>query len=62
MNTVYIQMSAGFELLTHYTMEMVVSGTSVPGQCYDPAEEQRIGPILKFVRRVYTIDRVGINN
>ena len=57
--------STGFEHLTHYTVELIVSGTFIPGQCYDPAEEQIrfAGPIaLRFVTRTYTLDRVGINS
>ena len=50
--------STGFEHLTHYTVEFIASPPPVPSQCYDPAEEQTFGPILRFVRRVYTVDAV----
>ena len=55
--------STGFEHLTHYTVELITAGTFVPGQCYDPVEEQTTmaGPVtLRFVYRIYTLDRVGI--
>ena len=41
-------------------MEIITINTPISGQCYDPAEEQAFSPTLKFVRRIYTIDRVGI--
>ena len=59
-----MSISTGFEHLTHYTVELLITGTFVPGQCYDVAEEQTrmAGPItLRFLTRTYTLNRVSID-